>query len=125
MEFLNFVADELKLRPDIQFETRVTEASFQDEEKTWKVTTDGNEIFEAKYLISGMGCLSTTNIPQFEGVDTFRGEQYHTGRWPHEKVDFTGKRVVVIGNGSSGVQTMPEIAKEAKSLTLLCGRLTM
>ena len=119
LEYLNFVADELKLRSDIQFETRVTEASFQDEEKTWKVTTDGNETFEAKYLISGMGCLSTTNIPQFEGVSTFRGEQYHTGRWPHEKVDFTGKRVVVIGNGSSGVQTMPEIAKEAKSLTLL------
>lgn len=119
LEYLNFVADELNLRQDIQFKSRVTKASFNDERKTWEITTDTNEKFQAKYVISGMGCLSTTNIPQFEGVETFQGEQYHTGRWPHEKVDFTGKRVVVIGNGSSGVQAMPEIAKEAKELTLL------
>jgi len=119
LEYLNFVTDELDLRQDIQFKSRVTNASFNDDKKTWEITTDTNEILEAKYFISGMGCLSTTNIPPFEGVDTFQGEQYHTGRWPHEKVDFTGKRVVVIGNGSSGVQAMPEIAKEAKELTLL------
>ncbi|MBY0221847.1 flavin-containing monooxygenase [Sporosarcina aquimarina] len=119
LEYLNFVTDELDLRPDIQFKTRVTEASFNDETKSWEVKTDTDEKFEAKYFISGVGCLSTTNIPPFKGVDTFRGEKYHTGRWPHSKVDFTGKRVVVIGNGSSGVQTMQEIAKEAKELTLL------
>ncbi|MGE7545824.1 flavin-containing monooxygenase [Sporosarcina newyorkensis] len=119
LEYLNFVTDELDLRPDIQFKTRVMEASFNDETKSWEVKTDTDEKFEAKYFISGVGCLSTTNIPPFKGVDTFRGEKYHTGRWPHSKVDFTGKRVVVIGNGSSGVQTMQEIAKEAKELTLL------
>lgn len=119
LEYLNFVADELNLRPDIQLKTRVTKAKFQEQEKRWEISTDHGEIFEAKYFISGVGCLSTTNIPPFEGSENFKGEQYHTGRWPHEKVDFTGKRVVVIGNGSSGVQTMQEVAKEAKEMTLL------
>lgn len=119
LEYLNFVADELDLRKDIQLNTRVTKASFNDERKLWEITTDSDEVFETKYFISGVGCLSTANIPPFEGVETFKGEHYHTGRWPHTKVDFTGKRVVVIGNGSSGVQAMPEIAKEAKELTLL------
>ncbi|MFC7688086.1 flavin-containing monooxygenase [Ureibacillus sp. GCM10028918] len=119
LEYLNFVADELDLRRDIQFKTRVNKASFNNERKQWEIETDSNETFVAKYFISGVGCLSTTNIPPFEGTDTFKGEQYHTGRWPHEKVDFTGKRVVMIGNGSSGVQAMQEIAKEAKELTLL------
>jgi len=119
LEYLNFVADELDLRRDIQFKTRVTKASFNNDSKQWEVTTDSNETLLAKYFISGVGCLSTTNIPPFEGTESFKGEQYHTGRWPHEKVDFTGERVVVIGNGSSGVQAMPEIAKEAKELTLL------
>ncbi|MEK9199290.1 NAD(P)/FAD-dependent oxidoreductase [Lysinibacillus halotolerans] len=119
LQYLNFVADELNLRPDIQLKTRVTKAKFQEEAKQWEISTDQGEIFEAKYLISGVGCLSTTNIPPFEGSESFKGEQYHTGRWPHDKVDFTGKRVVVIGNGSSGVQTMQEVAKEAKEMTLL------
>ncbi|WP_404427144.1 NAD(P)/FAD-dependent oxidoreductase [Ureibacillus chungkukjangi] len=119
LEYLNFVADELKLRPDIQFKTRVTKASFNNDRKQWEIATDTDETFVAKYFISGVGCLSTTNIPPFEGTESFKGEQYHTGRWPHEKVDLTGKRVVIIGNGSSGVQAMPEIAKEAKELTLL------
>lgn len=118
LKYLNFVADELDLRKDIQFETRVTKASFNEKSKKWEIETDTNEKLEAKYFISGVGCLSTTNTP-FEGVEAFKGETYHTGRWPHEKVDFTGKRVVIIGNGSSGVQTMQEIAKEAKELTLL------
>lgn len=119
LRYLNFVADELDLRKDIQFETRVTKASFNEDTKRWEIETDSNEKLEAKYFISGVGCLSTTNIPPFEGVETFKGEKYHTGRWPHEKVDFTGKRVVIIGNGSSGVQAMPIIAEEAKELTLL------
>ncbi|MCP1146052.1 flavin-containing monooxygenase [Lysinibacillus endophyticus] len=119
LEYLNFVADELELRPDIQFETYVKKATFNEDTKLWEIETDTDELFVAKYFISGVGCLSTTNIPPFEGVESFKGEKYHTGRWPHEKVDFTGKRVVVIGNGSSGVQAMPLIAKEAKELTLL------
>lgn len=119
LKYLNFVADELNLRPDIQLNTRVTKASYNEETKKWEIETDTNEKFEAKYFISGVGCLSTANIPKFEGIDSFKGEKYHTGKWPHEKVDFTGKRVIVIGNGSSGVQLMQEVAKEAKELTLL------
>lgn len=119
LSYLNFVADELALRQDIQVNTRVQSAIFCEETKKWTITTDANEQFEAKYFISAVGCLSTTNIPPFEGTEIFQGEQYHTGRWPHEKVDFTGKHVVMIGNGSSGVQAAPEIAKEAAKLTIL------
>lgn len=119
LEYLNFVADELQLRPDIQLNTSVTKATFNEDSTLWEIETDTNERFEAKYFISGVGCLSTTNIPPFEGIDSFKGEKYHTGSWPHEKVDFTGKRVVIIGNGSSGVQALPMIAKEAKEVTLL------
>jgi cation diffusion facilitator CzcD-associated flavoprotein CzcO len=119
LNYLNFVADELELRSDIQLNTRVITAAFHDETKNWLLTTDTDEQFEAKYFISAVGCLSTTNIPPFEGTESFKGEQYHTGRWPHEKVDFTGKHVVMIGNGSSGVQAAPEIAKEAAKLTIL------
>lgn len=119
LKYLNFVADELDLRKDIQFETRVSATHFNDEKKVWNILTDRGEQVEAKYFISGVGCLSTTNIPPFEGAENFKGEQYHTGRWPHEKVDFTGKKVVMIGNGSSGVQSAPLIAEEADKLTIL------
>lgn len=119
LKYLNFVADELDLRKDIQFETRVNSAYFDDEQKVWHIETSQGDQIEAKYFISGVGCLSTTNIPPFEGADTFQGEQYHTGRWPHEKVDFTGKKVVMIGNGSSGVQSAPIIAEEAEQLSIL------
>lgn len=119
LKYLNFVADELDLRKDIQFETRINTAQFDDENKVWRIETDKGEKIEAKYFISGVGCLSTTNLPPFEGANEFKGEQYHTGRWPHEKVDFTGKKVVMIGNGSSGVQSAPIIAEEAEQLTIL------
>ena len=119
LKYLSFVADELNLRRDIQFETRVNAAHFDDEKKVWHVETDQGDRVEAKYFISGVGCLSAANIPPFEGADTFRGEQYHTGRWPHEKVDFTGKKVAMIGNGSSGVQAAPIIAEEADQLSIL------
>lgn len=119
LSYLNFVADELTLRDDIQFNTRVTAATFDDAQKQWLISTDTNEQFIANYFISGVGCLSSTNVPPFIGMDSFQGEQYHTGNWPLEKVDFTGKHVVIIGNGSSGVQVAPEIAKDAAKLTVL------
>ena len=72
----------------------------------------------AKYFITGVGCISTANIPNFNGLDQFKGDWYHTGHWPHEGVDFTGKRVGIIGTGSSGVQAIPVIAKEADHLTV-------
>lgn len=116
LEYLNFVADRLDLRKDIQFDTRVISSHYQDKDEQWLVTTDDGEQVKAKYFITGVGCLSTANIPKFKGLEKFKGEWYHTGRWPHEGVDFKGKTVGVIGTGSSGIQSIPVIAEEAEKL---------
>lgn len=118
LNYLNFVADKFKLRSGIQFNTRVNSASYDEESKRWLVQTDQGDHISAKYLITGVGCLSTANMPNIVGLENFKGEWYHTGHWPHEKVDFTGKRVGVVGTGSSGIQSIPVIAKEAKHLTV-------
>ena len=117
-KYLNFVADKLDLKKDIQLETTVTGASFDDATNTWTVRTEGGETFVAPFLITAVGCLSTTNVPKLEGLESFRGKWYHTGDWPHEGVDFTGKRVGQIGTGSTGIQAIPVIAEEAKHLTV-------
>lgn len=118
LNYLNFVADELDLRKDIQFNTQVLGATFDEEHNIWNVQLKNGEIVKAKYFISAVGCLSATNIPKIEGFDQFEGEAYHTGKWPREGVDLTNKRVGVIGTGSSGVQTIPEVAKVASQLTV-------
>ncbi|MER2107577.1 MAG: NAD(P)/FAD-dependent oxidoreductase [Solibacillus sp.] len=118
LKYLNFVADKFDLRSGIQFNTRVTSASFDEGSNRWEIQTEQGDQVSAKYFITGVGCISTANIPNIKGLDHFEGEQYHTGHWPHEKVDFTGKRVGVIGTGSSGIQSIPVIAKEAKHLTV-------
>jgi cyclohexanone monooxygenase len=116
--YANYVADKLDLRPDIQFETRVTSAEYDEQNNRWTVSTDRGDQFVAKFLIAATGCLSASNVPNFEGLDTFEGDWYHTGRWPKEGVDFSGKRVAVIGTGSSGIQSIPIIAKSAASVTV-------
>ncbi|WP_413378078.1 flavin-containing monooxygenase [Alkalihalobacillus sp. 1P02AB] len=118
LSYLNYVADKFQLRSDIQLNTRVTKAHYDEELNRWMIYTNDGEIISAKYFITGVGCLSTSNIPTFEGLDSFGGEWYHTGNWPHEEVDFTGKRVGVIGTGSTGVQIIPTIADEVKKLTV-------
>ncbi|RNB83180.1 NAD(P)/FAD-dependent oxidoreductase [Brevibacillus nitrificans] len=119
LRYLNYVADKFDLRRDIQFQTRVTAAHYDEDNHRWRITLkDGTQV-SATYFISGVGCLSAANIPKFKGLDTFQGKWYHTGHWPQdEKVVFKGKRVGVIGNGSSGVQSIPVIAKEAGHLTV-------
>lgn len=118
LRYLNYVADRLKLRSNIQFNTRVKAAHFDEEQHKWLVhLNDGHQVL-AKYFITGIGCLSAANVPKFQGLDQFSGNWYHTGHWPHDKVDFTGKRVGIIGTGSSGIQAIPVIAKEAKHLTV-------
>lgn len=117
LSYINFVADKLDLRKDIQFQTRITAAHYDEKAHNWKLQA-GKSIIIAKYFIPAIGCLSASNIPNFKGLETFQGEMYHTGRWPHEKVDFSGKRVGVIGTGSSGIQAIPVIAKEAGHLTV-------
>lgn len=118
LSYINFVADKLDLRRDIQFNTRITAARYNEENRNWEIRmADGSLVF-AEYFVTALGCLSSSNIPELKGRDSFKGEMYHTGRWPHERVDFHGKRVAVIGTGSSGIQAIPVIAKEAEQLTV-------
>ncbi len=117
LRYAQHVADRFDLRRDIVFETRVTHAQFDDASRTWTVTTSDGIDTTCRFLITAVGCLSSTNMPEFPGRDTFAGEQFHTGAWPGDGVAFTGKRVAVIGNGSSGIQAIPEIAKVAGHLT--------
>lgn len=119
LKYLNFVADKLDLRRDIQFNTRVEKAVYDEEKNIWKLVLDNKEVVTTRYLISGIGGLSAANVPNIKGLDSFQGEWYHTGRWPRDKkVDFKGKRVGVIGTGSSGIQAIPVIANEADHLTV-------
>ena len=118
LEYLEHVADRFDLRRDIQFETWVEDARYDEATQRWTVETSTGERASAPYLICAVGALSTANVPPIPGIHDFAGECYHTGRWPHEPVSFAGKRVAVIGTGSSGIQSIPEIAKEAQHLTV-------
>ena len=118
LSYLNHVADRFDLRRNIQFDTRVASATFREETNLWEIETDNGDRVTARYLITGIGCISTGNIPRIKGLESFQGAWYHTGAWPHDPVDFSGKRVAVIGTGSSGVQSIPVIARQASSLTV-------
>jgi len=118
MRYLNHVADRFDLKRDIKFNTRVTSAHYDETANRWRVRTEHGETFSAKFLITAVGCLSTANIPAFPGLESFTGDWYHTGQWPHGGVDFTGKRVGMIGTGSTGIQAAPVIAAAAKHLTV-------
>lgn len=118
LRYLEHVAKRHHLKRDIQFNTRVTGAEFDEAAGLWRVHTDKGEEVSARYLIAAVGTLSTTNIPQFEGLETFRGKWYHTSRFPHGGVDFTAKRVAVVGTGATAVQAIAEIAQQAKQLTV-------
>ena len=117
-QYLNFVADRLDLKRNIQLDTTVTQARFDDATNRWMVTTENSVIFTARFLITAVGCLSTANVPTLKGLETFKRQWYHTGAWPHEGVDFTGKRVGQIGTGSTGIQAAPVIAATAQHLTI-------
>lgn len=119
LEYARHVADRYDLRRDIRFERKVTQATWDEESQQWTVETDQGDQVTCTFLLSAVGCLSDSQIPGFPGVEDFRGDSYHTGRFPHEGVDFTGKRVVQIGTGSSGVQAAPVIAETAGHLTVL------
>ena len=110
--------DRLDLRRNIQFGTRVVAARFDEAANRWNVTTKTGEVWSARFLITAVGCLSTANVPAIPGLEHFGGEWHHTGEWPQEGVDFTGKRVGLIGTGSTGIQTMPVIAAAAEHLTV-------
>lgn len=116
LAYLNHVADRYELRRDITFGTRVTDVVLDEANLRWDVRTDAGDAVTARFCVLAVGPLSNANIPAIVGLDTFRGGVYHTGRWPHEGVDFTGQRVGVIGTGSSGIQVIPCIAEQAAQL---------
>ena len=118
LRYLNYVADKFDLRRDIQFESRVTAAIYQEETRSWNITLEDGSHFTARFLIAAIGPLSTPTLPRIEGRDSFEGKSFHTARWPKEPVDFAGKRVAVIGTGATGVQTIQTIAKEVGHLTV-------
>lgn len=118
MRYFNHVADRFDLRRNIQLGTRVTEAVYDEGENCWTIRTDKNETATARYLISAVGNLCVKNLPHFEGLESFRGEWHHTSQWPREGVDFTCKRVGVIGTGATGVQAIPVIAEQAKQVVV-------
>ncbi len=118
LRYLNHVADKFDLRRDIQFRSRVSAAHYQDDAQAWDVTLESGETVRARFLITAIGPLSAPVMPRIEGIDSFKGESYHTARWPHEPVSFEGKRVAVIGTGATGVQTIQEVAKTAGHLTV-------
>ncbi len=118
LAYLNHVADRFDLRRDITFNTRVVSAVFNETDNAWTVLTDDAEVLTARYCVMATGCLSTVNTPDYPGMASFEGSVYHTGRWPHEQIDFTGQRVAVIGTGSSAVQAIPVIAEQAAELVV-------
>ena len=117
-KYLNFVADKFKLKPHIRLNSRIKSAIYDEKANRWDVTTEDGHRARAQYVISAVGILSATHMPNIPGIETFKGQSFHTSRWPHEKVDFTGKRVGVIGSGATAVQLIPHVAKEAKHLTV-------
>src|SRR5580692_7455533 len=118
LRYANHVADRFDLRRDIQFETKVTRARFDEKAHAWTVETDKGDRVTARFVITAMGCLSSPNTPKIPGLEDFEGPTYHTGNWPHDGVDFTGKTVGMIGTGSSAIQSIPIIAQQATHLTV-------
>ncbi|MEH2496402.1 cation diffusion facilitator CzcD-associated flavoprotein CzcO [Bradyrhizobium sp. AZCC 1678] len=118
LRYLNYVADKFDLRRDIQFRSRVTAAVYDEGSRSWSVTLEDGSRFNTRFLITAIGPLSTPTLPRIEGRDDFKGASFHTARWPKEPVDFTGKRVAVIGTGATGVQTIQTIASQVGHLTV-------
>jgi cation diffusion facilitator CzcD-associated flavoprotein CzcO len=118
LRYANHVADRLDLRRDMRFETRVNGAVFDAAARRWTVRTDRGDVVSARYCVMATGCLSAARMPDFPGMDSFKGKTYHTGHWPHEGVDLTGLRVGVVGTGSSAIQSIPVIAAQAAHVTV-------
>jgi cyclohexanone monooxygenase len=116
LSYIQHVAERFDLMRDVQLNTRITEATFNGDLNRWILKASNGQTISARFCIMATGNLSTPRVPDFKGIDTFEGKWYHSGMWPAEGVDFTGKRVGVIGTGSSGIQMIPLIAQQAKHL---------
>jgi cation diffusion facilitator CzcD-associated flavoprotein CzcO len=118
LRYLEHCAERFDVKRDIEFGKSVTSTVYDEATRLWTVRTEQGDVVTARYVIAAVGSLSTTNIPPFKGLEKFKGKAYHTSQWPHDGVDFTGKRVGVIGTGATAVQAIPEIAQQAKHLTV-------
>ena len=118
LAYANHVADRFDLRKDIDFDVEVKAAHFNETTRRWRIETDKKDKITAQFLVMATGCISTAQTPNIEGLDNYQGNTYHTGNWPHEKIDFTGQRIAVIGTGSSGIQAIPVLAEEAAHVTV-------
>ena len=118
LRYANHVADRFGLRDGIQFNTRVTGAAWDEAGKTWRVATDTGQHWAARFLVMASGPLSSPNLPDFAGLQSFKGQVLHTANWPHTPVDLRGRHVAVVGTGSSGVQAIPLLAQQAESVTV-------
>src|SRR5450756_1013831 len=118
LQYANHVADRFGLRRDIQLDTRVDRAAFDESANSWSVATSDGKTVTARYVVLATGCLSNARMPDIKGLKDFKGKVYHTGHWPHERIDFTGQRVGVIGTGSSAIQSVPVMAEQASHLTV-------
>jgi cyclohexanone monooxygenase len=119
LRYLQHVADRFDLRREITFGTTVDSATLDEDGLAWTVRTSAGEEVRARFLVLATGPLSVANVPALPGLGTFRGRTFHTGAWPHEPVDFRGRTVAVIGTGSSGIQLIPQVAKDAAHLHVL------
>src|SRR5882757_8350023 len=106
------------MRRDIQFNTRVKSAVYDEAANRWTVSTEQGESFTCTYFVSASGLLTIAQDPPFPGLSTFQGDWYQTSSWPKKPVDFTGKRVAVVGTGATGVQVIPEVAHTAENVTV-------
>ena len=118
LEYANHVADRFDLRRYIKFQTRVSSVRYDQNKQQWLLKSSMKEEFQSRFCVMATGTLSSVNEPKFNGIKDYQGDWYITGRWPHSGVDFSGKTVGIIGTGSSAVQAIPVIAKEAKHLTV-------
>jgi len=118
LRYINHVADRLDLRRDIRMNTRATDAEFDPQANRWTVLTQGGQSLQARFCIMATGCLSNAQVPQIPGLADFKGRWFHTGFWPKEGVDFAGKRVGIVGTGSTGIQAIPLVAKQAAHLSV-------
>ena len=116
LNYIGHVAERFDLKKHIQLETRITSAEFDEGADLWTVTSDKGDVVSAPYCIMATGCLSTAALPTVPGLESFRGKTYHTGLWPTDPVDFSGQRVGVVGTGSSAIQMIPHVAKQAAHL---------
>lgn len=114
LAYLRWVADKLDLRRDIDLNTMVTAAHYDEQAAVWRITTADGRSIEAPFFVTAVGCLHAAHLPPFEGLESFEGRWYHTANWPEEGVDFTGRRVGVIGTGATAVQVVPEVAEVAE-----------